>query len=381
MFKYLIATGLSLVCLNGVSSAQTSNDVQALYGNGVHAYFAGSQQKAFQLFSQVIATDSKDPRPYYFRAMTLGKMGRSEEAIADMQIGAAFEAEDIGNTYPVDRSLERVQGTWRKKLQQYRTLAKVQRLQQLKEEQRARYEETKRQESVVLRKHARLSVEELLGDAEPMDEPATEPASIAQPEMREPAPVAVDPPKASEEDNSDPFGAPASTPAVAEEKEAPAPDPFGDDSATVETPEAEVPATSSEEIVVGEKVKVKTLLGVLANALGTATKSALPIPDKIPNIQIPGMGGPPGMGPAPGMRPEAFPNNNAPGADPFGDAKPGNTPPAADPFGEPAMKPMADPFADDKPAAKASSAKEDPFGEPAKAAPSADEVEDPFGES
>ena len=40
-----------------------------LYGNGVHAYFAGDFVKAHDLLSSAIAGGSRDPRCYYFRGL------------------------------------------------------------------------------------------------------------------------------------------------------------------------------------------------------------------------------------------------------------------------------------------------------------------------
>src|SRR3972149_494413 len=72
--------------------AQGWNAASMLYGHGVHAFFAGQYAEAEQSLARAIHSHPDDPRPYYFRAMSLLRLGREAEAREDMQLGAAIEA-------------------------------------------------------------------------------------------------------------------------------------------------------------------------------------------------------------------------------------------------------------------------------------------------
>src|SRR5687768_129717 len=92
------------------ASAQPSSEMTEVYGRGVHAYFGGQNDDAETQFTQVIDAGSRDPRVYYFRAMTRIQAGRQQEAAADMRLGAAHEAVDPGIGSEVSRALTRIQG-------------------------------------------------------------------------------------------------------------------------------------------------------------------------------------------------------------------------------------------------------------------------------
>ena len=120
--------------LCGASSAtvfgQVSTAVTAIYGRGVHAYFAGNSTQAEQYFTQAIQAGTNDPRPYYFRAMLRLHQGRQFEAENDMRIGAGLEARNPGVQHTIGRSLQRVQGPHRRTLEKFRRQARLDRLQQ-----------------------------------------------------------------------------------------------------------------------------------------------------------------------------------------------------------------------------------------------------------
>ena len=80
-----------------------------LYNNGVQAYFRGSSAEAETSFSSLIGVDPKDPRAYYFRALSLVAQGRTAEARTDMQVGAQMEAR-MPNRYDIGKTLERSPG-------------------------------------------------------------------------------------------------------------------------------------------------------------------------------------------------------------------------------------------------------------------------------
>ena len=56
-----------------------------IYGNGVHAYFAQDYVKAHQFFTSAIDGHTQDPRCFYFRGLTLLKLGRPQDAEIDFQ--------------------------------------------------------------------------------------------------------------------------------------------------------------------------------------------------------------------------------------------------------------------------------------------------------
>lgn len=128
-----------------------SMSLAATYGDGVHAYFAGDYQRSYDDLSQVIEAGSADPRAYYFRGLVALKLGRLDESEADFAAGAEQEAEGTGS-WPVARSLERVQGCDRLKLERHRTRARVALLQEDRRRNQMRYLDVERAEPDVLRR-------------------------------------------------------------------------------------------------------------------------------------------------------------------------------------------------------------------------------------
>ena len=152
MFRRLaVLVGGSLLLCTAPVRAQDAVSSQ-MYGAGVHAYFAGDYRRAYELLTSAIGPNStsRDPRMYYFRALTFQHLGRDDDAKQDFQQGAKLEMTITDQTYNVSRALERVQGTDRQQLEQYRVTARVVAQQQAEEQNRARYEQQKREESRVL---------------------------------------------------------------------------------------------------------------------------------------------------------------------------------------------------------------------------------------
>ena len=141
---------LLLLCIAPVR-AQDAVSSQT-YGTGVHAYFAGDYRRAYELLTSAIGPNStsRDPRMYYFCALTFLRLGRDDEAKQDFQQGAKLEMTNTDQTYNISRALERVQGAERQHLEQYRVTARIVAQQQSEEQNRARYEQQKREESRVL---------------------------------------------------------------------------------------------------------------------------------------------------------------------------------------------------------------------------------------
>lgn len=174
MKKTLLTACTFAVALVASISAETATGQNAIlsqmYGRGVHAYYAGSHDEAFQYLSMAIDNGIKDPRAYYFRGLVAHTTGRTYEAEADWQTGAEMEAAGQTNT-AIGRSLARFQGSARIKLEQIRQQAKLQALANAMSRSEQRYGE--------------------LGATAPG---AATPPPTAPPAASTPAPPAVTPP-------------------------------------------------------------------------------------------------------------------------------------------------------------------------------------------
>jgi hypothetical protein len=104
--------------------AQQFGAADNLYSNGVQTYFGGRPAEAEASFSSLLQLDPKDPRAYYFRALSRMQQGRETDARSDMEIGAQMEARSP-NRFDIGKTLERVQGPTRLRLEQYRSRART----------------------------------------------------------------------------------------------------------------------------------------------------------------------------------------------------------------------------------------------------------------
>ena len=111
-----------------------------LYGNGVHAYFAGDYVRAHYYLTAAINGRTQDPRCYYFRGLAYGRLGRPQEAEVDFQQGAKLETSDLNRSYDVAKVLERVQGGDRLSIEQYRFQARVAAMEQSEKSRARRYD-------------------------------------------------------------------------------------------------------------------------------------------------------------------------------------------------------------------------------------------------
>jgi Meckel syndrome type 1 protein len=374
---------LALVCglvlsSFGVVQAQENEILTQLYGTGVHAFYAGDYKTAHADFSSVIERGTKDPRAYYFRAMAYLKLGRPDEAKADMIEGAKLESADVDGAYNVGRALVRIQGRDRLALEKYRLEARLAAHERNRQADRQKYETVRSREKAVLRDRVNVPLDggpatvaapaENNGDITPataevpVDQPAKTPAASANPFGDE---SAVEKP-ATAPAADDPFGTPVEQPAAAPAGD----DPFGN------APAAEAPANDP-----------------FGNAAPAAGEPEMKQEDA-PAADAPANDDPFGNAPAADAPAAAVPANE----DPFGGAAPAADTPAAeapaggDPFGndspaagEPEMKQEDAPAADapanndpfgNAPAAEAPAAdapaNDDPFGTPANTAPAAD---------
>lgn len=274
--------------------AQQSTDLTALYGRGVHAFFANRISDAEQHFTQVIQAGSTDPRVFYFRAILRLQSGNRAEAEQDLRIGAAYEANNPGSRESISRSLQRVQGSARRLLERYRRDARLQRVSVRRQQARARYEQLKQRETEVLRRKVELPLNQLIQPTAAQTAPAT-PAFAEQPT---PQPAATTPeaeaaPHAMEDDAFDDlFGEPTpsatpaeatepmsqpslvpdAVPSAAEPGDEPAAteaaeDPFG----AADLPKSEESGSSippAASVAASSKMKPGTLFGVLGRVVG-----------------------------------------------------------------------------------------------------------------
>ena len=155
------------------------------YGQGVHAYFSGDYSQAFEQLTAAIEGGSKDPRAFYFRGLSYLQFGRPQEAKQDFQKGADLESRDVNKFYDVSKALERVQGSARTELENYRVEARMAVMQQVENLRKARYEAIQREESRVLR-DLPPAAPEPIKTPEPTAEPAAETAAdpFAAPEEK-----------------------------------------------------------------------------------------------------------------------------------------------------------------------------------------------------
>ena len=230
--------------------------ITASYGMGVHAYYSGHYQRSHEDFSGAIEAGSIDPRVFYFRGLAAIKLGRFDEAQADFAEGASKEAAGWGGR-SVSRSLERVQGPDRLRLEQYRVRARVVAIKTDREASKRRYVEQTTAEPNVLRQRRPAGIP--AGEDTPT--PATTPpddTNVFAEESEGPQPGKPTTPAGETED---PFGEPPAAEEMDEppvgkkpaEAESDTDDPFGGPP-DGEKPAAEEPAAEEmDEPPVDEK--------------------------------------------------------------------------------------------------------------------------------
>lgn len=135
-----VASGLASAGSTVAQMPAETAPVAAAYGSGVHAYFAGDYDRSFAILTDAIAAGIRDPRAWYFRGLAALRLGRLDEAEADFTEGAERESSGAG-AWSVSRSLERVQGTDRLRLERHRVRARVAALQRFRDAQQRRISE------------------------------------------------------------------------------------------------------------------------------------------------------------------------------------------------------------------------------------------------
>ncbi len=119
-----LSLGLLFLFVPTKLGAQTDS-VEKSYGKGVHAYNDGKLAESIALFTQAIELGAQDPRVYYFRGVAQMNMGKSTAAVSDFKTGANLEFSSTGRYYPINRSLERVQGPVRLEIESARQIART----------------------------------------------------------------------------------------------------------------------------------------------------------------------------------------------------------------------------------------------------------------
>ena len=372
-----LSCAIALLISIGAGSVRADDALlEQLYGNGVHAYNHGDYLGANDSLTAAIKGGTNDPRAYYFRGLAFLQLGRLPEAASDFKAGAELEVGDSLDVYPVNRSLERVQGRSRQILEQYRTVVHATAIQRKEAERRVRYEQRAAAEQDVLR---RVGPTELpstgasqpsgaaAGPDTPADEnPFSKPAADAVPESKtddtkppekaapaedknpfEPAPAKSEPAKPAPSSvppaSDDPFGEPAP-------KAAP---PANDHSAA--PPAMTHPTSAAVKPTSGG---LGSLFHAVASGLQSDKPAAAPNSTQVPDILrgILGNNQTPPAG-APANSPAAAADMSQP---PQAGMPPAATPPAAMPPQPPQQEPSPPVAGGEMPAAQPPAATEQP---------------------
>lgn len=236
----VVAVGGSLTTVRAEPALTEVAALARAYGGGVHAYFSGDAQRAYDDLTQAIEAGTSDPRAWYFRGLAALKLGRLDEAEADFSTAATRETEAAGD-WAVSRSLERVQGHDRLALERHRVRARVAGLEQGRQAVQRRYSDIDSRQTEVLRERRPAGVapdpaEKFGGEdipAAPLTPPPAPAEPVAPPEpadgVREPPaeelPADADAADAAEppmEDTTEPEAAPADAEKPLESEDAPA---------------------------------------------------------------------------------------------------------------------------------------------------------------
>lgn len=332
--------------------------VGKMLGAGVHAYFAHDPARALECLNAAIEAGTHDPRAYYFRGLAQLRLGASDQAKEDFQIGAQLESTNTNTAFNVPRALERVQGADRLMLEQYRAQGRLMAAQLQEARDEDRYKKQRQdQQSLVQPVAPAIPVDKdptaafqsgPVGEPTPAAAPAAAPAeapaeapaaAAATPKAAEKAPAPVAKAAAPAKKPATPAKAPAATAKAAAPK-AEADDPFA-------TPAA-APAAKADD-----KPADADAMSAPADAMADqpAADGAKPAPAADDPFAAPATAKPAAAKPA---------AKAAEADDPFGAGDAG----AAKPASKPAAKLPS------LPAKKAADAA-DPFGGPAPSAPPA----------
>src|SRR3990172_8702368 len=148
----VLAGGLALLCTTPLSAQDAV--LGQMYGSGVHAYFSRDYRQAYDHLTSAVDAGTTDPRCYYFPGLCFLQLGREEEAKIDFEKAARLEAEDINKFYNVSRAMERIQGSTRLLVEQYRVQARMEAMKRADELREQRYGALREAERRVLETQA-----------------------------------------------------------------------------------------------------------------------------------------------------------------------------------------------------------------------------------
>lgn len=148
----LAILGWSTISAQELTASERDAVLVELYSKGVHAYFDGEYETALEHLDKAISGGTYDPRAYYFRGLAKFQLGNTDEARGDFLAGAEMELAGTPQYFPINRSLERVQGDSRQLLEQTRAFAREEAERRQKAYRAARYEQLQIAEERVLRK-------------------------------------------------------------------------------------------------------------------------------------------------------------------------------------------------------------------------------------
>ena len=221
-------------CLSLGAPLHAQQDAMSeIYGQGVHRYFAGDYSGAELLLNQVQAAGSEDPRVHYFLGMCkIAHGGGVMAGVADFEAGARAEATSK-NSFQVGLALTRIQGAARREIEKARLAARSQARQQQLLEQRARTEAAAAGRGVPGTANSTLppanrNVPDPLAEGMRSETATVDPVQPAAPDTTNPfgdepttptQPGTPATPPAGTTESTDPFGTPATEPAMD--------DPFG----------------------------------------------------------------------------------------------------------------------------------------------------------
>ena len=108
------------------AAVPVADEVDHIYGKGVHAFFDQNYGEAVAILSQADELRSNDPRTYYF--MGLAYLRQKKNELADQSFKKAAVLEFSGRSirdYSVSESLRRIQGTERLHIEQIRSEERI----------------------------------------------------------------------------------------------------------------------------------------------------------------------------------------------------------------------------------------------------------------
>jgi hypothetical protein len=374
----VLAGGLVLLC--AVPLAAQDPVLSEMYGSGVHAYFSQDFNQAYQDFTGAVDAGTTDPRCYYFRGLTFLQLGREDEARMDFEQAAQLEAHDVNQFYNVGRALERIQGSTRLMVEQYRALARVEAMKEAEKLRQERYGKLREAEGRVLEAQAKAAPAEV--PAPPPPSTVTGPFGLEATPSTSIGPDTVPAQPAKEPAAAQPAAAPAApaqedpflvAPVAPAARAGMAPPPAAQPAPAQPAAAEPAPAQPAAEpaAAVPPDASASNIFGALGKAVGKAV-GAEAIKEAIPGAPVSDN---PFGAPAPAPAQPAAPAGNPFGAMPPAGAEPGApagaqpAAPADNPFGAPAPAPAqpaapgGDPFGAMAPAGAQPAAKANPFQE------------------